>query len=39
VQVATDVEMKELEVGCHSIERMRVANALCLFVEGSGSDV
>jgi predicted RecB family nuclease len=30
---------KLLEVGCRSIEQMRMANALCLFVEGAGSDV
>ncbi|HMI99532.1 MAG TPA: TM0106 family RecB-like putative nuclease [Gaiellaceae bacterium] len=27
---------KLLEVGCRSIEQMRMANALCLFVEGAG---
>ena len=26
---------KLLEVGCRSIEQMRMANALCLFVEGA----
>jgi hypothetical protein len=30
-------EPKLLEVGCRSIEQMRMANALCLFVEDAGS--
>ncbi len=30
---------KLLEVGCRSIEQMRMANALCLFVEKAGETV